>query len=64
MAITKDHELHKRRLTRNLGLGGALIAFCVIVFGLTIVKVKNGSMMQGFDHEPRVSMTPAVEPVK
>ena len=39
MAITKDHELHRRRFGRNLGLGLSLGAFVVIVFGLTIVTV-------------------------
>ena len=38
MAFKEDHELHKRRLGRNLGLGGVLVAFVALVFGLTIVK--------------------------
>ena len=39
MAITKEHELHKRRRSRNWGLGLVLMAFGAIVFGMTIVKV-------------------------
>lgn len=39
MAFKDDHELHKRRLGRNIGLGGVLIAFVALIFGLTIVKV-------------------------
>jgi hypothetical protein len=42
MAITRDHELHQRRFSRNLGLGGVLLAFVVLVFGLTMVKVGQG----------------------
>ncbi|WP_415182623.1 hypothetical protein [Phaeovulum sp.] len=59
MAITKDHELHKRRFGRNMGLGAVLLAFAALVFGLTIVKVGNGGKMEAFDHQPRVSALPA-----
>ena len=41
MALSKQHELHKRRFSRNLGLGLVLAAFVSLVFGLTIVKVSN-----------------------
>ena len=40
MAIAKEHELHKRRFSRNAGVGLALVGFVAIVFGLTVVKVK------------------------
>lgn len=41
MAIHREHELHQRRFGRNAGLGIVLLAFVVIVFGLTIVKVSR-----------------------
>ena len=41
MSFKDDHELHKRRLGRNIGLGGVLVAFVALVFGLTIVKVSE-----------------------
>ena len=41
MAFRPDHELHKRRFGRNLGLGLTLAVFVAIVFGLTISKVTN-----------------------
>lgn len=41
MAFEQEHELHKRRLGRNLGVGLSLMAFVVIVFGVTIVKVAD-----------------------
>ncbi|MDP1670436.1 hypothetical protein [Phaeovulum sp.] len=63
MAITRDHELHSRRFGRNLGLGLALAAFVVLVFGLTIAKVQRGDSMQAYDHQPRVSLLPP-EPAK
>jgi len=42
MTIRATHELHKRRFSRNVGLGLVLAAFIVIVFGLTVVKVSRG----------------------
>lgn len=41
MAFREPHELHKRRWSRNLGLGLVLAIFVALVFGLTIVKVTN-----------------------
>ena len=41
MAFREDHELHKRRFGRNVGLGVVLVVFVVLIFGLTIVKVTN-----------------------
>ena len=41
MAIHPEHELHRRRWSRNLGLGLVLGAFVLLVFGLTIVKVSR-----------------------
>lgn len=41
VAVRPDHELHRRRWSRNLGLGLSLLAFVVLVFGLTIVKVSR-----------------------
>lgn len=40
--IGRDHELHKRRFGRNLGVGLTLAAFIVIIFGMTMVKVSRG----------------------
>lgn len=53
MALTRDHELHRRRLGRNAGLGVVLLAFVALVFGLTVVKVSGGGSLQGFDHTAR-----------
>lgn len=41
MSLSKQHELHKRRFSRNLGLGLVLAAFVALVFGLTVAKVSN-----------------------
>ena len=37
--IRAEHEIHRRRLSRNIGLGVVLIGFVVLVYGLTIAKV-------------------------
>ena len=61
MAIRATHELHKRRFSRNLGLGLTLAAFVALVFALTVVKVQRGDPMQGFDHVVRPEMVPPQE---
>ena len=53
-----EHELHKRRRSRNIGLLVVLLAFVALVFGLSVVKITNGDMMEGYDHQPRASMLP------
>ena len=40
----RPHELHKRRFSRNLGLGLVLAGFVALVFGLTVVKVEHGNL--------------------
>lgn len=59
MAIVKEHELHKRRFSRNMGVGLTLLAFVALVYGLTVAKMQRGDPMEAADHSPRVSITPA-----
>jgi ferric-dicitrate binding protein FerR (iron transport regulator) len=61
MPLSAEHEIHKRRRSRNVGLGLVLVAFVALVFGLTVVKVQQGDMMEAFDHQPRVSELPVEE---
>jgi hypothetical protein len=53
LSFRPDHELHRRRLSRNVGLGLTLAAFICLVFALTVVKVTRGEPMQAFDHVVR-----------
>lgn len=39
MGMKVDHELHKRRLSRNIGVGVALVCFVGLIYGLTVAKV-------------------------
>ncbi len=50
MTFRPEHDMHKRRFSRNLGLGLTLAAFVALVFALTVVKVTRGDPMQGYDH--------------
>jgi len=59
MALKATHELHQRRLSRNLGVALALIGFAAVVFGLTVAKIQTGASMQAFDHSVRPEL---VEP--
>ena len=61
MAFARDHELHRRRLGRNLGLGLVLVGFVAVVFGLTVVKVTRGTSMEAFDHVARPALIEADE---
>jgi len=60
MALQPTHELHKRRLGRNFGVAGLLLAFVVLVFVLTMVKIQRGEPVQGFDHIPASNVTAPV----
>ncbi|WP_425051998.1 hypothetical protein [Psychromarinibacter sp. S121] len=61
MAIRAEHEIHKRRFSRNLGVGLALAAFVGLIFALSVVKVQTGGLLEGYDHQPRTSMLPPTE---
>lgn len=53
MSLSKQHELHKRRKGRNIGVGLVLAAFITIIFGLTYVKVTRG----GLQMQPQQGVT-------
>ena len=48
-----EHEIHKRRFGRNVGVAMVLVGFIAVVFGLTVVKVQTMGPIQGFDHVVR-----------
>lgn len=62
MALSRDHEIHRRRRGRNLGVGLTLAAFIALVFALTIAKVSGGGSIEAFDHTYRVSIDPETGP--
>jgi len=62
MAFGRDHDLHRRRFGRNLGVGLALVGFAAVMFGLTLAKVGGDGPVQGFDHVVRPELLPEETP--
>ena len=54
--IKVEHEIHHRRLNRNVGVGLLLVALIAIVFGLSVVKVTLGHNVEKFDHVLRPAL--------
>ena len=52
MAFRPEHEIHRRRFGRNLGVGVVLAGFVALVFALSIVKVTQGDLMHANDNAP------------
>lgn len=42
MSFKVTHEIHHRRMGRNIGLAIVLVGLIGVVFGLTVVKVTSG----------------------
>ncbi len=59
MSFQVEHEIHKRRFGRNVGVGLLLVVMVGIVFALTVVKVTRGDPMKGFDHVVEPELAPA-----
>ncbi|MDF0602410.1 hypothetical protein P1J78_16850 [Psychromarinibacter sp. C21-152] len=64
MALRAEHEIHKRRRSRNVGVGIALAGFVALVFALSVVKINTVGPVEGFDHTPRASALPPQEPAE
>ena len=58
MSFRPDHEIYRRRLGRNVGLGLVLAAFVAVIFGLTVVKVSQTGPIQGYDHVMQPALVP------
>ena len=53
MALRVEHEIHKRRFSRNFGVGLVLAGFVALVFGLSVVKITQVGPIQGYDYVVR-----------
>ena len=52
-------QLKQSELNRDLGntkIGALLFVIVALIFSITIVKLKQGSLMQGYDHIIRQNM--------
>ncbi len=52
MTFKPEHEIYKRRFSRNLGVGLALAAFVALGFLLTVEKVTHGNTMDAVQGKP------------
>ena len=52
----QEIHVHKSKTASNIGLGLILIAFVILIFSVTIVKLSRGNTIQGFDHVLRPEM--------
>lgn len=43
MLDREEHELHRRRKGRNIALGGVLLAFALLTFGVTMAKLSDNA---------------------
>ena len=49
-------QLHLNRGSGNIKIGILLFIVVALIFSVTIVKLKQGSLMQGYDHIIRQNM--------
>jgi len=56
-----SHEIYARRRSRNVGMGLVLGALVLLIFAVTFVKLRQGDMMEAFDHTFRPSLLPVAE---
>ena len=56
MPITHEHEIHRRRRGRNLGVALCLAALVAVLFGLSAAKVQVTGPTEGFDHVARPAL--------
>ena len=52
MNFEVEHELHKRRMSKNVGIGVILVTFVALMFGLTVVKVTDGEISSAIAGAP------------
>ena len=57
-----EHEIHRRRFSRNLGVGLTLTCFVALVFALTVVKVTNGDLGHANDAPGMLGSTQPIAP--
>ena len=55
MSFKPDHEIYRRRFSRNMGVGLALAAFVLLGFFLTVEKVTRGNPMDALQGQPFVA---------
>jgi hypothetical protein len=69
MTFKPEHEIYRRRLSRNVGVGVALGAFVLLSFALTVEKVTHGDPMHAIEGKGAVNpdgtpIVPGAAPVQ
>jgi len=55
MALRAEHEIYRRRFSRNVGVGVVLGAFVLLSFLLTVEKVTHGDPMHAIEGKGAVN---------
>ena len=55
MALRAEHEIYRRRFSRNVGVGVVLGAFVLLSFLLTVEKVTHGDLMHAIQGKGAVN---------
>ena len=55
MTFKPEHEIYKRRFSRNVGVGVLLAAFVILSFFLTVEKVTHGDPMHAIQGKGAVN---------
>ena len=55
MALRAEHEIYRRRFSRNVGVGVVLGAFVLLSFLLTVEKVTHGDPMHAIQGKGAVN---------
>ncbi len=55
MSFKPDHEIYRRRFSRNVGVGVLLAAFVILSFFLTVEKVTHGDPMHALQGKGAVN---------
>ena len=55
MALRAEHEIYRRRFSRNVGVGVVLGAFVLLSFLLTVEKVTHGDPMRAIQGKGAVN---------
>ena len=51
-----ENKINNNKISRNVKIGFMLLAAVVLIFSITIVKLKQGSLLQGYDHVLRQNL--------
>ncbi len=51
-----DTKINSNKIAGNVKIGLILLAAVILIFAITIVKLKQGSLLQGYDHVLRQNL--------